>query len=75
MIKIGEYNLPRNNVLVIAACIGVAAGIINSFLDVDFSIRPALFAWLGSAVITVIFLHEGIHAGAAALCGQKSPVR
>lgn len=69
--KIYEYNLPRKWVYATGITIGIFSGVINSFLDLDFTFRPALLIWLLTAIITVIILHEAIHGMVAKLFGHN----
>lgn len=69
--KISEYVLPRNRLFGVGIIIGVTAGLINLYLDVDFILGPELFGLLFAAVVTVIVLHEGIHGAVATFLGHK----
>lgn len=69
--KICAYTLPRNRMYGVAIALGIVAGILNAYLDIDFSPRPALFGWLAAAIVTVVIMHEGIHGAAAVLFGHR----
>jgi hypothetical protein len=71
MVKVGEYELPRRAVYLAAGGTGVVAGIINSLLPLDFSIRPALLGWLLLSIPLVVVLHEGTHGLAAVFFGHR----
>ncbi len=71
MKKINDYTLPRNRVYGVALFMGILAGIANSYLNIDFSLRPALFGWLLAAIVTTVALHEGTHGAVAVLLGHK----
>lgn len=68
---IDEFTLPRKNVYVVAVCLGVLAGVANSFLNLDFSLRFSLVGWLLAAIIIVAVLHEALHGAVALLLGHK----
>ncbi len=70
-IKIAEHHVPRNAVCLVALFIGVLAGIVNSFLEIDYTFGPALFGWLIGAIITVVVIHESVHGAVAAAFGHK----
>ena len=69
--KISDYTLPRNQVYVTAVFLGIIAGVVNSFLAVDLSMRPMLGALVLASLILVILLHEGLHGAAAVMLGHK----
>lgn len=69
--KISDYTLPRNRVYLVAIFLGVLAGIANSYLDIDFSPRPALLVWTLVSIVIVVVLHEGIHGATAIFLGYK----
>jgi len=69
--KISDYTLPRKLVYVVAIFLGVLAGVANSFLAIDLTIRPALIGWLLASLILVITLHEAIHGAIAVMLGHK----
>ncbi|MBW1742753.1 MAG: DUF3267 domain-containing protein [Deltaproteobacteria bacterium] len=72
MTKIADYTYSRNKAMVYGMGIGVGTGIINTWIPfIDFTFRPALFAWLACAIVTTIILHEGIHGAVAVLFGHK----
>ena len=71
MKKIGDYTLPRGAVYGVCIFFGILVGVVNSFLELDFSFRPALFGWLIAAIVIVVILHEGIHGTVAAVLGHK----
>jgi Putative zincin peptidase len=69
--KIDEFRLPRKQVYVVAVCLGILAGVANSFLDLDFSLRLSLAGWLSAALVIVVVLHEALHGVVAVLLGHK----
>ncbi len=69
--KISEFTLPRKTIYSICVFMGILAGIMNSYLHVDFSLRPVLIGWLLAAIVIVVGLHESIHGAVAALFGHK----
>ncbi|MCZ6792489.1 MAG: DUF3267 domain-containing protein [Planctomycetota bacterium] len=68
---VSEHRFSRKMATGYAALLGVLAGGVNLFLDVDFTLCWALLGWLGAAVITVVVLHEGVHGLVAALQGHR----
>lgn len=71
MIKIAEHNVPRNKLYLTVIFLGILSGVINTFLGVDLSFRPALIGWLLAAIFAVILIHEGVHGAAAFILGHK----
>lgn len=71
MHKVSDYTLPRKLVYGVAIFVGILAGIVNSFLTIDLSMRPSLVGWLLSAMILVIALHEAVHVAVASMLGHK----
>jgi hypothetical protein len=71
LVKLGQYSLPRGKAYVAAVAVGLASGVANSYLDLDFSFRPELFAWLAASVVVTVALHEAVHGAAAALLGHR----
>lgn len=71
MIKVSEFILPRKAVYGICLFMGILAGIVNSFLNMDFSLSLSLVGWLLAAMVIVVSLHESIHGAVAALFGHK----
>ncbi len=72
MVKVAEYTYSRKKAFVYGTTIGLLTGILNAWLPlIDFTLRASLFGWLATAVITTIFLHEGIHGAVALLFGHR----
>lgn len=71
MKKIDDFMLPRKLVYTVATCLGVLAGVANSFLALDFSLRLSLVGWLLAAIIFTVVLHEALHGAVALLLGHK----
>jgi hypothetical protein len=69
--KVSEFTLPRKAVYWVCIFMGILTGIVNSFLQMDFSLTFSLVGWLLAAIIIVVSLHEGIHGAVAALFGHK----
>ncbi|MHC4606254.1 MAG: DUF3267 domain-containing protein [Planctomycetota bacterium] len=69
--KIAEHTISRGRAALMAAPAGLLMGAANCFVDVDFSLRPELFAWAAAAIVAVAFLHEAIHGLAALLLGHR----
>ena len=69
--KICDYTLPRSQVYVTAIFLGIVAGVANSFLTIDLSLKPILGVWILASLLLVIILHEAVHGAAAALLGHK----
>jgi hypothetical protein len=69
--KIDEFTLPRKQVYVVAVCLGILAGVANSFLSLDFTLRLSLVGWLAAAIVIVVVLHEALHGFVAVLLGHK----
>jgi hypothetical protein len=70
--KIDEFTLPRKQAYVVATCLGVLAGVVNSFLALDLSLRLSLVGWLLAAIIITVVLHEALHGLVALLLGHKT---
>ncbi len=68
---ISEHRFPRKKATVVAALLGVLMGVVNVFLDVDFTMRWSLVGWLALVVVTMVFLHEGVHGLAAIVFGHR----
>ncbi len=66
-----SYDISRKKATLLALGLGVLTGVVNTNLDVDFSLRWALLGWLALAFVTVISLHEGIHGLTARMFGHK----
>jgi hypothetical protein len=71
MIRIAEYRFPREKCVLCGILVGIIAGVANMFVSIDFSLRPALFAWLLSAIVAIVVLHEAVHAGTARIFGHN----
>lgn len=71
MTKIAEHHVPRRRLYLIIILMGLPCGAANAFLDVDLTLRPALFGWFGAAILAVVLLHEGVHGAVAAVFGHK----
>ncbi|UCD86534.1 MAG: DUF3267 domain-containing protein [Desulfobacterales bacterium] len=72
MIKVADYTYSRKKAMVYGTGIGVATGLVNTWHPfIDFTFRPSLFAYLVGAIITIIFLHEGVHGAVAILLGHR----
>jgi hypothetical protein len=71
MKKTAEHELPRKAVYAGALAIGVLAGWVNTYLDIDFTPGPALFLWLLAGVVIVVALHEAVHGAAALVFGHR----
>jgi hypothetical protein len=69
--KVADYTVSRVKLGVYGAFVGVLLGILNVFLDVDFTPRLALVGWVAAAVVLVVFLHEGTHGAVARLLGHR----
>ena len=68
---VGTYDISRNKATFFALVLGIFAGVANTFLDVDFTLRRELLGWLVLAFVTVIALHEGIHGLTARMFGHQ----
>lgn len=71
MTKIAEHNVPRQKLYLMIIFMGLLWGVVNAFLDVDLSLRPALFEWLAAAILFVIVTHEAVHGAVAVVLGHK----
>ena len=69
--KVAEHTVSRVKLGVYGAGVGILLGIVNAFLDVDFTARPALIGWLVAAIVMVVVLHEGTHGAVAHLLGHR----
>ncbi len=68
---VGSHDISRKKATLLALVLGVLTGVVNTYTDVDFSLRWELIGWLGVAFVTVIVLHEGIHGLTARMFGHK----
>ncbi len=69
--KVADHTVSRLKLGVYGALVGVLLGVVNTFLDVDFTPRLALAGWLIAAILSVVVLHEGIHGAVASLLGHR----
>lgn len=69
--RVSSHAISRSRALAFAVAVGVLLGIGNAFLDLDFTLRPALLLALGAAVLAVTVFHEGVHGLVARLLGHK----
>ena len=65
------YTFPRKKAVVYGVAVGILIGIGNSFLALDFTPRLELFGWLAAAIVAVLLLHEGLHAGVGRVLGHR----
>jgi hypothetical protein len=66
VVRIAEHTFSRTKVSLYSILVGFLIGLFNSFFPlIDFTLSPALFGWMGAAIIAVVVLHEGTHAGVA----------
>ncbi|NIM52968.1 MAG: hypothetical protein GTO22_27650 [Gemmatimonadales bacterium] len=70
-VKVREYLFSRRLAVIYGVAVGILIGIGNSFLDVNFTLQPTFFGWLGAAILTVLFLHEGVHGVVGVLLGYR----
>jgi len=63
--------LPRKALYKVAIFVGVLAGVVNTYLEIDFTLRPMLFVCLLSAIVIVVSFHEAVHGLIATLLGHK----
>ncbi len=69
---VAEYGYSRKLALVLGSCLGIAAGVFNTFLPlIDFTPRVALYGWAAAALVATIVLHEGVHGLVAVLLKHK----
>ncbi len=68
---VGTFDISRKKATLLALVLGVLTGVVNTFLDVDFTLCWELLGWLALAFVTVIVLHEGIHGLTARIFGHK----
>lgn len=72
MTKIAEHVFTRLKISIYSIIVGLLIGVYNSINPpIDFTLNLSLLAWAIAAVSSVIMLHEGVHATAAALFGYK----
>ncbi len=71
MTMLAEYTFPRKKAAIYGVIVGILIGYGNTFLDLDFSFRPALLGWLIAAILVVVVLHEGIHGGVGVRLGHR----
>jgi hypothetical protein len=70
-VKVADHIFNRKRATLYGTGVGVLIGIGNSFLALDFTLTPALFAWLVAAILIVLILHEGLHGGVGLLLGHR----
>ena len=68
---VGTHDISRKKASLLALALGVLTGVVNTFLDVDFTLRWELLGWLALAFVTVVPIHEGIHGLTAKIFGHK----
>jgi len=72
MDKIAEYSISRPKVCFFALVAGIIIGLFNAMVPlIDFTPNVQFFLWLAAAMVTVVFLHEGIHGAVAVLFGHR----
>ena len=70
--KIAEYSISRPKVCFFAMAAGILIGLFNAVVPlIDFTMNLQFFLWLSAALVTVVFLHEGIHGAVAVLFGHR----
>jgi hypothetical protein len=70
--KIAEYSISRTKVCFYAMVAGIIIGLFNALVPlIDFTLNIRFFLWLSAALVTVVFLHEGIHGAVAVLSGHR----
>ena len=69
--QVAVHTVSRLKLGVYGTLVGVLLGVVNTFLGVDFTPRPALAGWLAVAIVSVVVLHEGIHGAVASLLGHR----
>ncbi len=70
-VKVTEYRISRVMVGLYTLGLGVLMGIVNSFLDLDLSLRLGLLGWVVLALVVVVLLHEATHGAAAWVLGHR----
>lgn len=70
-VRVEAYIFPRKKAVLYGVGVGIAIGIGNAFLPLDFTWRLELFATLAAAILIVLLLHEGLHGGVGALLGHR----
>ena len=71
MRKVADHTPARYTLYGIGVAVGALAGFINAHLGIDPDLSVSLLGWLLVSLIAVVVLHEGLHAGVAALLGHK----
>jgi hypothetical protein len=72
MIKVGEHSMPRNKAFFFSMVGGAVIGLYSSiYPPVVLSLDTGLLWLFAMAFISIIILHEAIHAIAAVLLGFK----
>jgi hypothetical protein len=69
--KVADHTSARGTLCAMGVAVGVLAGFVNAHLGIDMSLSASLLGWLLTSIIGVVLLHEGLHAGVAALLGHK----
>lgn len=70
--KIAEYSISRQKVCFYAMVAGIIIGVFNAMVPlIDFTPNIQFFLWLAAALVTVVFLHEGVHGAVAVLFGHR----
>ncbi|MCU0723403.1 MAG: DUF3267 domain-containing protein [Planctomycetes bacterium] len=68
---LSSHAISRRAALGVALALGVAFGIANAFVDVDFSFGPGLLLAFAAAVVLTTLAHEGVHSAAGLLLGHR----
>ncbi len=72
MDKVDEYTISRTKATGYGTMAGVLIGVFNAlFQPIDFTITVSLGAWLLSAIIAVVIIHESVHGLVALLLGHR----
>lgn len=68
---VASHSISRRKATVFACAVGIAIGLVNTELEVDFSFRWALLGWVAAAIAFLIPVHEGVHGGIGLLFGHR----
>ena len=74
LVKVSEHTFSRKKALVFGLVLGVGCGVVNTYLnppELRWPYSPYLILWILGSIVSVIFLHEGIHGLAALMLGQR----
>ena len=68
---VSRHVLPRRKAVLLAVPLGVLFGVLNLYLDLDFTLSWALAGQLLLALVSVVLVHEWVHGTVARILGHR----